>query len=196
MANAVVGDEIYGDDPTTNKLHRDVAEILGKEAALITTSGTQANLIAMMLLNERIGSAVVIGDNSHIMFYERGGMASIGNVFGYVLPNLADGTIDLKALKYHVPSPNDPHKVKITGISLESSMNNCGGRAIQPSYFKEVKQYAKKHKVKLHLDGARSWNAALHHGLSMKEYVKDFDIVNVCMSKGMGCPALSLIAGT
>ena len=121
MSKAVVGDEIYGDDPTTNKLHRDVADILGKEAALITTSGTQANLIAMMLFNEKIGSACVIGDNSHLMYYERGGMASIGGIFGYVLPNLDDGTIDMNKLKYHVPSPNDPHKVKITGISLESS---------------------------------------------------------------------------
>jgi threonine aldolase len=196
MANAVVGDEVYGDDPTTNKLHKDMAEILGKEAALITTSGTQANLISMMLMNDKIGSAVIIGSNSHIMYYERGGMASIGGVFGYILPNLPDGTIDMDALKYHVPSPDNPHKVKITGISLESSQNNCGGRAIQPAYISEVKKYAKKNKVKLHLDGARAWNSALYHGLSMKEYVKDFDILNVCMSKGMGCPALSVIAGT
>jgi threonine aldolase len=136
MANAVVGDEIYGDDPTTNKLHHDMAELLGKEAALTTTSGTQANLIAMMLMNESLGCGVVIGDNSHLVHYERGGMASIAGVFGLMLPNFADGTIDMEKIKYHVPSPNDPHKMKITGISLESSHNNCGGRAIQPAYFR------------------------------------------------------------
>lgn len=196
MSKAVVGDEIYGDDPTTNKLHNDMAELLGKEAALTTTSGTQANLIAMMLMGDRIGSAVVIGNNSHLMYYERGGMSSIGGVFGFVLPNLANGEVCFDSIKYHVPSPNDVHKVDIRGISLESSQNNCGGRAIQPEYIKKVKAYAKKNKVKMHLDGARSWNAALYHGLSMKEYTKDFDLVNVCLSKGMGCPAMSVIAGT
>lgn len=196
MANCVVGDEVYGDDPTTNKLHNDMAELLGKEAALTTTSGTQANLIAMMLMGEKVGQAVVFGDNSHLMYYERGGIASIGNVFGYVLPNLDDGTIDMDKLTYHVPSPVDMHKVEIAGISLESSQNNCGGRAIQPAYFSKVAKYAKKHKVKLHLDGARAWNAALHHNMTMKEYVKDFDLVNVCMSKGMSCPAMSVIAGS
>ena len=85
MANAVVGDEVFGDDPTTNKLNRDVAELLGKEAAIMTSSGTQANLIAMMLIAQRKGEAVIIGDNSHIAHYERGGMSGIGNVFPRVL---------------------------------------------------------------------------------------------------------------
>jgi threonine aldolase len=84
----------------------------------------------MMLIGEGIGNAVVIGDNSHIMYYERGGMASLGGVFGYVLPNLKDGTICLENIKYHIPSPINEHKVKIKGISLESSHNNCGGRVI------------------------------------------------------------------
>jgi len=88
------------------------------------------------------------------------------------------------------------HKVEIKGVSLESSQNNCGGRAIDPKYFSKVKKLTKKHKLKLHLDGARSWNAALYHNMTMKEYVKDFDLVNVCMSKGMSCPAYSVIAGS
>jgi len=89
-----------------------------------------------MLMGDRVGTAVVFGNNSHLMTYERGGIASIGNTFGYILPNLSDGTICMDALKYHVPSPVDMHKVDIRGISLESSQNNCGGRAIEPAYFK------------------------------------------------------------
>lgn len=84
----------------------------------------------MMIMGNEVGSAVVFGNNSHLLSYERGGIASIGNVFGYILPNLPDGTICLDSLMYHVPSPNDMHKVDIKGISIESSQNNCGGRAI------------------------------------------------------------------
>jgi threonine aldolase len=139
MANAVVGDEIYGDDPTTNKLHKDVAELLGKEASLIVTSGTQANLISMMVIGEGHGNAVVMGDNSHIAVYERGGMASVAGVWGYQVPNMKDGTLCLDHLKYHIPSPDNEHKVLIKGVSLESSQNNCGGRAIKPEYIAKVK---------------------------------------------------------
>ncbi len=85
MANAVVGDEVFGDDATTNKLNKDVAELLGKEAAIMTSSGTQANLIAMMLIAQRKGEAVIVGDNSHIAHYERGGMSGIGSIFPRVL---------------------------------------------------------------------------------------------------------------
>ena len=84
----------------------------------------------------------------------------------------------------------------MTGLSLESSHNNCGGRAISTEYISKVRKYTKKHKVRMHLDGARAWNSSLFLGIEMKEMVKDFDIVNVCLSKGMGCPAGSMIAGT
>lgn len=196
MANAVLGDEVFGDDPTTNKLNKDIAELLGKEAAILTSSGTQANLIAMMLIANQKGEAVIIGDNSHIAHYERGGMSSIGSVFPRVIQNLPDGTLDLHQIKHEVPSADDTHIVRVAGISLESSQNNCSGRALLPEYISSVKKITKKNKLKLHLDGARAWNAAIFLGISMKEMVKDFDIVNICLSKGMGCPAGSMIAGS
>ena len=90
----------------------------------------------------------------------------------------------------------DEHIVEIQGISLESSHNNCNGKVLRTDYIKQVKKIAKKNKAKLHLDGARSWNASLFLGLSMKQMVKDFDIVNVCMSKGMGCPLGSMVVGS
>ena len=123
MANAVVGDEIYGDDPTTNKLQEDMAKILGKEAALMTPSGTQANLISMMLICKQKGETVIFGDECHIAHYERGGVGSIASIMPTVLPNELDGTIDLKKIaKAAAIAPiNDPHIVKVRGISLESS---------------------------------------------------------------------------
>ena len=150
----------------------------------------------MMLIAQRKGEAVIIGDNSHIAHYERGGMSGIGSVFPVVLQNHPDGTISLDDIKHNVPHVNDQHIVHIAGISLESSQNNCSGRALLPEYIARVKKVTKKNKIKLHLDGARSWNSALFLGITMKEMVKDFDVVNVCLSKGMGCPAGSMIAGT
>lgn len=88
------------------------------------------------------------------------------------------------------------HIVAVRGLSLESSQNNCGGRALRPEYISEVKKICKKNKIKMHLDGARSWNSSIYLGIDMKEMVSDFDIVNVCLSKGMGCPAGSIIAGS
>ena len=149
-----------------------------------------------MMLMANKGEAVIIGDKSHYNHYERGGFAALGSVYPLVLPNESDGTISFDRIKYEVPAADDQHIVKVTGCSIESSQNNCGGRAIQPAYISKVKKHLKKHKVTLHLDGARSWNASLALGMEMKEMVKDFDLVNVCLSKGMGCPMGSMIAGS
>ena len=123
-------------------------------------------------------------------------MAGLASVYPKIIPNLPDGTLDLKDIKYQIPCPDDVHIVAVRGLSLESSQNNCGGRALRPEYISEVKKICKKNKIKMHLDGARSWNSSIYLGIDMKEMVKDFDIVNVCLSKGLGCPAGSIIAGS
>ena len=99
-------------------------------------------------------------------------------------------------MKFAIPTISDPHIVAIKGISLESSHSNCSGQALRPSYISDVAKIAKKNKIKLHLDGARSWNASVFLGMEMKEMTKNFDLVNVCLSKGMGCPVGSLLLGS
>ena len=196
MANAVVGDDMYDDDPTTKKLEKDMAEVLGKEAALLTPSGVQANTIAMMVAAPKRGDCIVMGNQSHLMHYERGGLACAGGVLPWIVKNLPDGTMPLDEIAYPINNAVNEHIPPVTGISLESSMNNCSGKVLRMDYISKVKKLAKKRKCKMHLDGARSWNAAMYLGLEMKEMMKDFDIVNVCLSKGLGCPIGSIIAGT
>ena len=102
----------------------------------------------------------------------------------------------MEEIKHTIPNFSDPHIVPIKGISLESSHNNCSGQALRPSYISEVSKIAKKNKIKLHLDGARSWNASVFLGMEMKEMTKNFDLVNVCLSKGLGCPVGSMLVGS
>jgi threonine aldolase len=135
MAHAVVGDDIYADDPTMIKLEKDMADLLGKEKALFTTSGTQANLIAMMLVCPMKGESIIFGDNCHLAHYERGGIGSVAGVMPTVLVNKPDGTLAIEDIQRSIFPGEDPHIVKVRGISLESSMNNCNGKAIRPEYF-------------------------------------------------------------
>ena len=121
MANSVLGDDIYGDCPTTNKLQRDVADLFGKEAAILCSSGVQANLIAMMVLAQKKGESIIMGDDSHLMHYERGGMASIGSIMPRALRNNPDGTIDLKDIEFNIPTIEAPHIVPPRAIALETS---------------------------------------------------------------------------
>ena len=196
MANAVCGDDIYKDCPTTNRFEREIADLLGKEAALLTPSGCQANLISQMLMAKNKGDAVILGHLSHILCYERGGISAVGSILPRVLQNQPDGTLDLKTLEETIPPFKDPHVNPIRSIALESSQNNCSGRALRMDYIKKVRALADKTGIKMSLDGARSWNASVSLGITMKEQVADFDIVSVCMSKGMGCPIGSLVVGT
>ena len=150
----------------------------------------------MMVICQNKGESVIVGDNCHITHYERGGISSLGSIMPTVLRNQVDGTIDLNEIRYKIPLIDDQHIVPIRGISLESSQNNCSGQALRMDYIAEVKKIAKKYKMKMHLDGARAWNSAVFLNMEIKDMVQDFDIVNVCLSKGMGCPAGSLLMGT
>ena len=149
----------------------------------------------MMLLAEKLGDSVIVGSKSHIIHYERGGISMTGTM-PWVLQNNLNGTIDLDDIEFACGKVANEHVVPITGISLESSQNECSGRVLRMDYISRVKKIAKKAKAKLHLDGARSWNASLFLGMEMKDMLKDFDLVSVCMSKGMGCPIGSLVVGS
>ena len=196
MANAVVGDDVFGDDPTIKKLEDEVAKLLGKESSLFVSSGTQANLISMMIICPLKGESVIMGDLCHVAQYERGGIGSIAGIMPQILPNLSDATMDLKRIEYSIFPSEDPHIVKTRGLTLESSAQSFNGKCIKPDYFTQVKKICKKNKLTMHLDGARSWNAAVALDMEMSEMVKEFDLINVCMSKGMGCPVGSVIVGS
>ena len=127
IANAVVGDDIYSDCPTTNKLQSDVAELFGKEAALLVASGTQANCTSMMAMAPIKGDSVVMGSMSHLVNYERGSLSQTGSVMPWVVANQPNGTMDLKLIEKAAFYVKNEHIVPITGISLESSHNNCSG---------------------------------------------------------------------
>jgi threonine aldolase len=195
MKNAEVGDDVYRDDPTVNRLQEEIAKLFGKEDSVFVPSGTMSNLISMMV-NVRIkGEAAILGSNSHIYCIERGGISAIGSIHPIVVNNKPDATFDLKELEYIIP-PNSEHLPQPRVIALESSHNICNGRVLPLDYIKKVKKIAKKHKLRMHLDGARGLNAVTYLGVEPAEMVKDFDTVNFCLSKGMGCPIGSMVIGT
>ena len=196
MSSSPLGDDGRLDCPTTNKLQQDVANLFGKEAALLVPSGIMANNIALKLMASVAGESILIGADSHTICQERGGVSAFGGIMPWVVPNEADGTINLDKIKGAASMADNEHIVPIKGISLESSHNAASGRVLRPEYISQVKKIAKKYKSRLHLDGARAWNASIFLDIEMKEMLKDFDLVSVCLSKGLGCPIGSLLVGT
>jgi threonine aldolase len=196
MAHAVVGDDVFKDCPTTKALERRVADIFGKEDALFVPTGTMSNLISAKLMTLERARSLIVGSKTHLVNYERGGMASLGHIFPLILENEVDGTIPLEKIEAALPKVVDPHVVPVSGISLESSHNVCNGRVLRSDYISAVKKIMKKKKMMMHLDGARVWNASIFLGVDLKDYTKDFDLISACLSKGMGCPAGSLIIGS
>jgi threonine aldolase len=188
--NAELGDDGYREDPTVNKLQERIAEMLGKEAALFVVSGTMGNLISI-LTHCRRGEQVILGNYSHHAVYEQGGSSALGGVSTRTVPNLPDGRLELSAIEASI-NPDDPHFARTKLISLENTWN---GHPLTPQYMKEVRQIADKHELKVHLDGARIFNAALALRVSPRELVTDVDSVQLCFSKGLACPAGSIIAG-
>jgi threonine aldolase len=196
MSSSALGDDSRHDCETTMKLERQVADLFGKEASLLVPSGIMANNLNLKLMAGLSGESVILGSNSHIINNERGGVSSFASIMPWIVANNPDGTMDLAKVKRMAGMASNEHIVPIKGISLESSHNGCNGRVLRPDYISQVKKIAKKAKAKMHLDGARSWNAATYLGLDMKEMLKDFDLISVCLSKGLGCPIGSLVVGS
>ncbi|MDO6822961.1 low-specificity L-threonine aldolase [Marinobacter sp. 1_MG-2023] len=191
MASAEVGDDVYGDDPTVNSLQAYAAERLGFESALFTSTGTQANLLAIMSHCER-GDEYLCGQSAHNYRYEGGGAAVLGSVQPQPIENEPDGSIHLQKAKAAIKA-DDFHFAVTRMLSLE---NTIGGKVLSLDYQRQARKFCDDHGLQLHLDGARIFNAAVKSGCDVTEITKHYDSVSVCLSKGLGAPVGSLLLGT
>lgn len=194
MAEAEVGDDVYGDDPTVNLLQVKAAEMLGKEAALFVPSGTMGNLLALLVHCAR-GEEVICGDKSHIYVNEAGGMAALGGIFPHPIPNQADGTLRLEDIRASI-QPDDSHRTISRLVCIENTQNMCGGVVLGVDYTRQVGQLAKENGLKFHIDGARIFNAAAALDVDIKELVAPADSIMFCLSKGLVSPIGSMLVGS
>jgi threonine aldolase len=190
MAAAEVGDDVFGDDPTVNRLQEAVAERFGMEAGLFFPSGTQSNCAALMAHCQR-GEEVIVGQEAHTYRYEAGGMAVLGSIQPQPLANLPDGSLDLAMVEGAI-KPDDSHFAITRLIALE---NTIGGKVLSRAYMADAIALARRRKLSTHLDGARIFNAAVKLGMPVKELTAGFDTVSVCLSKGLGAPAGTVLVG-
>ncbi len=194
MAEAPVGDDVYGEDPTVNHLEALVAELLGKEAALFVPSGTMGNLICLLVHCGR-GDEYIVGDSQHTYLYEAGGASAVGGIHPRVLPNQPDGTLALGEIEAAI-RPENVHFPRTKLIALENTHNRMGGRVLPPEYVRHVRTLADRYNLRLHGDGARLWNAAVALGMEPAELAAPFDSLSVCLSKGLAAPVGSLVVGS
>jgi threonine aldolase len=194
MAAAEVGDDVFGEDPTVNRLEARAAELLGKEAALLVPSGTMANLASLLAHCGR-GDEVILGHLAHSFVHEQGGMAAVGGIHPRTLPNQPDGTIDTQELEAAIRGDNI-HFPRTRLIALENTHNLCGGAPVAPDYLAAVAEIAHRHGIALHMDGARLFNAAAALGVSAQVLAAPADSVCFCLSKGLAAPVGSVICGT
>ncbi len=193
MAEAEVGDDVYGEDPTVNRLEAMTAELLGKEAALFVASGTMGNLTAVLAHCNR-GDEIILGDRCHIFRSEQGGAAALGGVHPMAIRNQPDGTLDLEEIAANIRGDNEHFPVTKL-ICVENTHNFCGGRVLPLAYMDAVGDLAHQHGLKLHVDGARLWNAAVTLGVSPARLLQNADTASVCLSKGLAAPVGSLVVG-
>ena len=194
MAVADVGDDVYGEDPSVNRLQQIAAEMLGKDAGLFIPSGTMGNLIAILTQCQR-GDEAIMGDQSHSFYYEVGGVSALGGVMVHTVKNQPDGTMKLSELKNAIRT-KDIHYPPSRLIALENTHNRCGGVVIPPEYLNNVVQLAQENHLKVHMDGARIFNAAIKLGLPVKTLLEGVDSVTFCLSKGLGAPVGSVLCGS
>ena len=195
MAAAPVGDDVYGEDPTVNRLEQEAAKRMGKEAGLFVSSGTQGNLIAVLAHCAR-GEEAIMGREGHTFKHEAGGISVLGGVVMNTLPNQPDGTLDLEAVAAEIHDGSDPHSPVTRLVILENTHNGCGGVPLSLDYTKATAELAQKQGLKLHLDGARLFNAAVALGLPASSLAGPADSVTFCLSKGLCAPVGSVLCGT
>jgi threonine aldolase len=191
MMDAEVGDDVFGDDPTVNRLQARAAEMFGFEAALLFPSGTQSNLAALMSHCQR-GEEVILGMEAHSYRYEAGGLSVLGSIQPQAIPNRPDGTLDLAEVEAAI-KPDDPHFARTRLLALE---NTITGRVLSRNYLQEAVALARRKNLSIHLDGARVFNAATHLTMKVKDLCAGFDSVSSCLSKGLGAPAGTVLLGT
>lgn len=193
MAEAEVGDDVYGEDPTINRLEALAAERVGKAAALFVPSGTMGNLAAILAHCQR-GDEAILGGSAHTFMYEAGGMAALGGVHPHTISNEPDGTLPLAQIEAAVRG-DDPHYPITSLIILENTHNRCGGIPLSPQYTYSVGELARRHGIRFHLDGARIFNAAIALDVSVLSLVEPADSVMFCLSKGLCAPVGSMLCG-
>jgi threonine aldolase len=193
MVEAEVGDDVFGEDPTVNRLEAMVAERLGKEAALFVASGTMANLVSQLSHCGR-GDEIILGDQSHMFFYEQGGYAALGGIHPRSMRNKSDGTMDLQDIEAAI-RPDDIHFPRTKLIVLENTHNRCNGSPLQVGYIHSVAELAGRYRLKLHVDGARLFNASIALGVEARDLVAEADSASICLSKGLAAPVGSVVSG-
>ncbi|KAI4477008.1 hypothetical protein M0804_013188 [Polistes exclamans] len=191
MFNAEVGDDVYEEDPTVKRLEERAAMLTGKEAALFVTSGTMGNLIAILTHCDERSSEAYCGEDSHTILHEQGGAAQLGGISLYPLPNNPDGSFDLSLLQNKLRRDR-LHEPTSKLVIVENTIN---GKVVPQDWIIELAELTKSHNLKLHLDGARIWNAAVASNTSVEELASVFDSVTFCLSKGLGAPIGSLLCG-
>lgn len=193
MYRAEVGDDVYGEDPTVQELEELAAELLGKEAALFVTSGTQGNQIAVLTLT-RPSQEVLLEADSHLFYYEAGAVAALAGVQTRTLAG-ERGVVSVEAIQAAIRA-KDIHQPKTALICLENTHNRAGGAVLPLAYMEQVAKLGQEQHIPIHLDGARVWNAAIALGVATKEVTKHVDTVQVCLSKGLSAPVGSILAGS
>lgn len=194
MAKAQVGDDVYGEDPTVNRLQEMAAAMLGKQAGLFVASGTMGNLVAILAHCGR-GDEAILGNQAHTFLYEAGGISALGGVHSCQLPNQPDGSLAIDDIEAAI-RPDDAHHPVTRLIALENTHNRCGGTYQTVEYTRAVSDFAHENDLVVHLDGARIFNAAVAQGIAAKELAAPVDSVTFCLSKGLCAPVGSLLCGS
>jgi threonine aldolase len=194
MMQAELGDDVYGDDPTVNHLEKRAAEILGKEAALFVASGTMGNLVAVMT-HCKHGDEAILGKNSHVFQDEVGGIAALAGVMPNTLPNQVDGTLKIEEIKSAI-RPDDIHCPPPRLVILENTHGECGGVPLSYDYMNQVSKLTHQYGLKLHVDGARFFNASVALKVNPRKLAEPLDSLTFCLSKGLCAPIGSMLVGT
>lgn len=194
MARAKVGDDVFGEDPTVNRLEELAAEMLGKDAALFVSSGTMGNFVALLTHCGR-GDEIIVGDQSHIFTSEQGGASVLGGIAMYPIRNQADGTMRLDEIRGAIRA-DDVHFPRTRLICVENTQMRMNGAPLAIEYLEQVREIADAHKLKIHTDGARIFNAAVALNVNVKALARYSDTVQFCLSKGLSAPVGSMLVGS
>jgi threonine aldolase len=194
IARAALGDDVYGEDPSVNRLEQMAASLLGKQAAMLVPSGTMGNLAALLTHCPR-GTKALLGSQAHSYAYEAGGAAALGGIVMTPIRNTAGGEIELEELREELERPPDAHFARPALVALENTHNLCAGAAVELSHMAAVSDLAHANSLPMHLDGARIFNAALALETTAATIASCADTVSFCLSKGLSCPVGSLLCG-
>lgn len=195
MYHAELGDDVYHEDPTVNRLQEMVAELTGKEAALLVASGTMGN-IASVLAHAARGQAVIVGDRSHIYHFEVGGASTLGGSPMCVVPTMDDGMLDPRQVEINISDGSDEHSAPTALLCIENTHNYCGGTVLSVEQIEALSSLARAHGVAVHMDGARIFNASIALGVPVSTLARTVDSMMFCFSKGLSAPVGSIVVGS